>query len=323
MRTWWPAVLATRAFACALAFATAGVATTAGCGSKQATLYPAGDTRDDGHGLLAQASTKFMTDEESDSLLGDANNPRRRATTTNPYGGSTYGGSAYGGTSYGSYVVPAWPITAPNRSPKYSQLQTLSGAIEGTIALRAPSKIPCGTTTASAATTTATAAALVFIEKVQVGRALLNEGRPTSVGGTLVKRGCALTPTIQIVTPLPAALAIHGDAKPSALHIAGKAFDLQAGGRVALQLAAGTTRVDIHGGASAWIVAMDTPYYAITDDRGRFRIDELAAGTYEVTVWQPPTAKASANNTITYGEPSITKRTIKVENRRSSRLDVR
>ena len=282
MRTWWLAVLAA---ACA-------------CRGKPPTLYPAGDTRDDGHGLLAQASTKFTTDEEAEPGLDDTRTPRR-------YGGSTYGGSAYGGDSYAGYVVPTWPVTSPNRSPKYNQLQNLTGAIEGTIALRT-TKLPCSDESSKVA--------LVYIEKVQVGRALMNEGRPASVGGTLVKRGCSLTPTVQIVTPLPAAIAIHGDAKPATLRIASKPYDLQPGGRVALQLAPGTTKVDVDGGASAWIIAIDTPYYAITDERGRFRIDELAAGTYEVTIWQPPSTKA---------EPTITKRTVKVENRRASRLDIR
>jgi hypothetical protein len=282
MRTWLAAVIAA---VCA-------------CGSKAPALYPAGDTRDDGHGLLAQASTRFVTDEEADGLLDD--NPRRR-----PYGGSSYGGSPYGGSSYAGYVVPTWPVTSPNRSPKYNQVPGLTGAIVGTIALRG-SKLPCNAESVKVA--------VVYIEKVQVGRALMNEGRPASVGGTLVKRGCALAPTVQIVTPLPSALAIHGDGKPATLRVAARSFELQAGGRVSLQLATGTTKVDVDGGASAWIIAIDTPYYAITDDQGRFRIDELAAGTYEVTVWQPPAGK---------GEPSITKRTVKVENRRASRLDVR
>lgn len=283
MRTWWLAVLAA---ACA-------------CRGKPPTLYPAGDTRDDGHGLLAQASTKFLTDEQAELLVDDPRTPRR-------YGGSAYGNSAYGGSSYAGYVVPTWPITSPNRSPKYNQVPNLTGAIEGTIALPAAATTKCGAGSPQVA--------LVYIEKVQVGRALMNEGRPASVGGTLVKRGCALTPLVQFVTPLPAAIAIHGDAKPATLRIAAKPYDLQPGGRVALQLTAGTTKVEVDGGAAAWIIALDSPYYALTDDRGRYRIDELAAGTYEVTIWQPPSTKA---------EPTITKRTVKVDTRRTSRLDIR
>lgn len=292
----WLAVVAAAACACA-------------CRGRQPPLYPAGSDKDEGHGLLAQASTQFMTGDDPEGLVeADA---RRR-----PYGGSTYGGSAYGGSTYAGFAVPTWPVTAPNRSPKYNQVQGLTGAIEGTIPLRA-------TKLATACGDVAPAKlALVYIEKVQVGRALMNEGRPASVGGTLVKRGCTLQPAVQIVTPLPAALAIHGDAKPATLHVASRSFELQPGGRVALQLQPGTTRVDLDGGGSAWIVAIDTPYYAVTDDRGQFRIDELAAGTYELTIWQPPAAKVTGGK-LAYGEPAITKRTVKVEARRATRVDLR
>jgi hypothetical protein len=273
------------------------VAMACACQSKPQPLYPAGSDKDEGHGLLAQASTQFLTSEPGDNLLEEGT--RRRT-----YGGNAYGGNTYGGSTYAGYTVPQWPVVPPNRAPKYNQRQGLTGAIEGTVAAR-------GKPTACEAAHVS----VIYIEKVQVGRALVNDGRPASVGGTIVKRGCALAPFAQIVTPLPAALAIHGDAKPTRIVIGARPFDLQAGGRVTLQLQEGITRVDADGGGSAWIIALDTPYYAVTDDRGHFRIDELAAGTYEVTIWQAPNAKN--------GEPLVTKRRVSVQDRRATRLDVR
>lgn len=258
-----------------------------GCGAKPTPLAVAGSDKDDGHGELAQASTQFMTSEHEGL---EAMPPG--------IGGATYGGAAYAG-----YVVPPWSVTPPARARSYRQLPNLTGAIEGTVALT-PTPTP-----APAPNCGAPRVALVYIEDVQTGRVLPTENRLPSTGGTLTKRGCTLAPAVQIVTPLPAALAIHGDAKPATVRISDKRFELQAAGRIALQLAAGETRVELEGGGTAWILAIETPYYTITDDRGRFRLDELAAGTYEVTVWQPP-------------RPPL-KRTVRVDAHRATRLDIR
>ena len=133
-----------------------------------------------------------------------------------------------------------------------------------------------------------------------------------------MKRGCALLPAIQIATPLPAALSINGDAKRARLRItppagAPKPAELQEGGRVSVQLVAGVTKVDADDGSltAAWVLAIDTPYYAITDDRGRFRLDELAAGTYDVSIW-----------TAAGGTPTLVHRTVTVAAGKPARLDV-
>ena len=269
------------------------VAAICACRGSTRPLYPAGDERDEGHGLLARASTQFLTAEES-----------QEPSLPRTYGGNAYGGSAYGGSTYARYVVPGWHVVSPSRTPTYQQTPNLTGAVEGTIALPPPSG-PCA----------AAPVALVYIAKVPVGRTLPSDGRPASIGGSLLKRGCALAPLAQIVTPLPAALAIHGDAKPGTVRIGSRTLALQAGGRVAVPITEGHTRVELADGGAAWIVALDTPYYAITDHRGRFRIDELAAGSYELTIWQPPTAPSA--------QPTISRRAVRVDARRATRLDIK
>nr|MDQ3369622.1 carboxypeptidase-like regulatory domain-containing protein [Myxococcota bacterium] len=101
------------------------------------------------------------------------------------------------------------------------------------------------------------------------------------------------------------------------------AWELQAGGRIAIPLAPGVTRVEAFDGSigAAWVHALDTPYYALTDDRGRFRIDHLAAGTYEVTIWQAP-APVLVRGALTYKAPVIVKRTVRVDATRAARLDL-
>ena len=41
----------------------------------------------------------------------------------------------------------------------------------------------------------------------------------------------------------------------------------------------------LHTWMKAWIVVVDHPYAAVTDDEGRFAIDDVPPGTYEIVVW--------------------------------------
>jgi Carboxypeptidase regulatory-like domain len=49
----------------------------------------------------------------------------------------------------------------------------------------------------------------------------------------------------------------------------------------------GVVRVvcDVHLHMVAWMVVHDSPYYAVTDERGAFRIEGLPPGSYKVTMW--------------------------------------
>ncbi|HEY6420874.1 MAG TPA: carboxypeptidase regulatory-like domain-containing protein [Candidatus Binataceae bacterium] len=42
---------------------------------------------------------------------------------------------------------------------------------------------------------------------------------------------------------------------------------------------------DAHGWMHGWWVVTDTPYYAVTDDKGNFTIKDVPAGNYTITVW--------------------------------------
>jgi hypothetical protein len=302
----------------------------AACGGSRPRqpLYAAGSERDEGHGQLAQASAKLMTDEETEPRLAPGGSSGAK-------GGKADGDGAYGGTTYGRYVPPAWSYPTVNRTPTYNQKPGLRGAIEGRITWRgAPAKLTtaCGPIEpVRLGAQRAVSGALVYIERVSVGRVLPHasgEQRPATVGGVIVKRGCAFAPSVQLVTPVPAALAIHGDARRTRIRITGpdgvtSTADLHEAGRVPLQLGRGITRIDAEDGSigAAWVVGLDTPYYALTDDAGRFRIDELAPGSYEVSIWQPavPTVR---DGVLVYGAPVIVKRTVQVGGDRAARLDV-
>jgi hypothetical protein len=310
-------------------------ATALSCGGTQrAPLSHAGDDRDDGAGQLAQASLRLATPSPDDASDDDSFREDRRvtaATTYSMYGGDPYGGAAYGGTSYGGatyagWIVPQWNYSPPIRLPKYNVIGGLRGSIEGTVtwAGAPPTRLTtsCGlidNPTLHIGADKGIRGAVVFIEKVAVGRAIPYYARPASVGGVVAKRGCTLVPAVQIVAPLPSALSIHGDEQPTRLELTGEKsaptrHELQEAGLVQVEAKAGVTRIDTERNkvTPAWVLGLDTPYYAITDDTGHYRIDELAPGTYEVTFWQPPVATIGANGAFTVGAPIIAKRTITV-----------
>jgi hypothetical protein len=310
--------------------ATVVVTVCGACGSgRRPQMYPAGTDRDDGYGDLAQKSARLLTSDKPDASLF-AHHARRRHG--DPYGGDPYGGAMYGGDAGGA--PPATARAGAARATRYNVIAGLTGAIEGTVTWRTAPPAALVTACGSIASPSvrvgagrAVADVLVYIEHVDVGRPLPSYGRAITVGGTIAKRGCALAPLAQIVTPLPAGLAIHGDATEARLRVTSPAgtrpFELQAAGRVALEVQPGVTRVEADDGslAAAWVVATDTPYYAITDDRGHFRIDELAAGTYDVTFWHPPLATLT-DGKLVYGPPVVVHRTVRVDAIRPARLDV-
>ena len=318
------------------------------CHRPAAPLFPAGTTYDEGHGDLARASMMLLTPADEppadppapsdDTDLDEPVDPLGNLApdgsfAAGSFAAGSFAGDAYGGSTYAGHVVPPWHSASAPRRPRYRQTIGLSGAIEGVVSWRGAVPGPL-TTSCGAIEPLAVggdrglAGALVYIEKVLVGRAIPSEGRPVSVGGLVVKRGCALAPAVQVATPLPSPLVVHGDARRAALRVTppagpAKTYELHEAGRVGLQVAAGVTRLDAADGTfgSAWVLGLETPYYALTDDRGRFRLDELAAGTYEVTVWQPP-VPALANGALAYGPPIVAKRTVRVEAARTARLDV-
>ena len=42
---------------------------------------------------------------------------------------------------------------------------------------------------------------------------------------------------------------------------------------------------DVHNWMDAWVLVVDNPYFAVTDAAGRFSIDDLPPGDYEITMW--------------------------------------
>lgn len=46
-----------------------------------------------------------------------------------------------------------------------------------------------------------------------------------------------------------------------------------------------SVKCDVHGWMSGWLVAVDNPYFAVTDKSGGFKLTDVPPGTYNVEVW--------------------------------------
>jgi hypothetical protein len=65
----------------------------------------------------------------------------------------------------------------------------------------------------------------------------------------------------------------------------------------------GVVRVfcDIHSHMSAFVLVFSHPFYDVTDAEGRFRLDGIPAGTYNVIAWYEGDARASRPVTVPAG----------------------
>lgn len=55
---------------------------------------------------------------------------------------------------------------------------------------------------------------------------------------------------------------------------------------------------DIHSHMSAYILVFSHPYFAVTDEQGRYRIDNLPSGTYNVVAWNEAMESESRRVTV-------------------------
>jgi len=52
-------------------------------------------------------------------------------------------------------------------------------------------------------------------------------------------------------------------------------------------------KCDVHGWMSGWIVVMDHPWYAVTDGKGAFKLENVPAGKHKVEVWHETLGKVT------------------------------
>ena len=60
-------------------------------------------------------------------------------------------------------------------------------------------------------------------------------------------------------------------------------------------------RCDVHPWMGAWLVGLDHPFCAVTDDSGSFSIPNLPAGTYEIEIWHESGGTQTQSITVAEG----------------------
>ncbi|MGB7947284.1 MAG: carboxypeptidase regulatory-like domain-containing protein [Candidatus Binatia bacterium] len=57
-------------------------------------------------------------------------------------------------------------------------------------------------------------------------------------------------------------------------------------------------KCDVHGWMHGWLVATETPYFAVTDDSGSFKLTDVPPGSYTVEVWHEKLGKTNQKVTV-------------------------
>jgi Carboxypeptidase regulatory-like domain len=80
---------------------------------------------------------------------------------------------------------------------------------------------------------------------------------------------------------------------------------------------------EAHPHMLAWMIVHDSPYYAVTDERGAFRIDGILPGSYKVTMWHEgfrPRGLDKDGRPL-YGEPRTVTRGVTIAPRATATVD--
>jgi hypothetical protein len=257
-------------------------------GARPPGLPPAGSPDDDGTGQLARASAQIE--------LGGAAPGGRRAAGDDGLGGTTYGGG-YGGTGHDGGGGGIGLVPLPARQSDYAGVDVPSGgAIDGVVRWPRPPAGPVRRRSSGEVE-----GALVYLVQVERGRPFAGAaaGRVLGVGGLVERRDGALWPALQVVAPAPAAVTVSNAGADRVVLVGTGELPfrstLAAGDRRTVPAGAGVTRVADDAGrlTPAWIIGLGHPYYALTDAAGRFRLDQVPPGRYQLEVWHPPVAGAA------------------------------
>jgi plastocyanin len=129
---------------------------------------------------------------------------------------------------------------------------------------------------------------VILVEGVTKGKKLTREVVLDNAKCLFVSHVTAVTPgeKVRVKNSDPILHSTHFFAKPAGFNLAlpNKEQTIDITRRLTKP---GVMRIlcDAHPHMFAWMVVHDSPYLAVTDDRGAFKIDGIPPGTYKVTMW--------------------------------------
>lgn len=60
-----------------------------------------------------------------------------------------------------------------------------------------------------------------------------------------------------------------------------------------------------HAYMESWAMAVNNPYYALTDDDGKFKIEQVPPGTYHMVVWHPQTGPGTTKSVVVHPDGTV------------------
>ena len=217
-------------------------------------------------------------------------------------------------------VPPAPPASVATTNGYEVTAVSDGGSVGGTIAISGPiSKLPvrkigkdpqvCGTADRESQKLIVNGSgglknAVVIVEGVKRGKAM----PPAAQNAEIDQKKCEYTPHVQVMAVNSEITLLNSD---PILHniqffqgqnsLFNMAQPVQ--GQVNKQKLekAGTIYVEcaVHGWMQGNVVVVDNPYYALTDDNGRFSITDLPPGKYQVKIWHEYVGELTSEVTVT------------------------
>ena len=155
---------------------------------------------------------------------------------------------------------------------------------------------------------------IVYLIDISKGKALDKTSKPE-----IDQKGCQFSPHVQIVPVGARVTMLNNDGVNHNVHIFSSinkpVNKQQTKNRRKMPLAGVkeaegpvSVKCDIHGWMSAWIAYVPHPYFAVTNEKGEFTLEDVPAGTYKLGYWHeacgtnsdaPASVTVEAGGTVT------------------------